>query len=209
MAPTERGFGRDDERLMSLIAQELGGPLQVSALYEETRRLATVDTLTGLLNRRAFLDLMDRERSRCERHGGSIAVLLLDIDHFKRVNDTHGHAAGDAILQGVARVLTKIARRSDFIARWGGEEFVLALPQTGEAGARIAAERVRRGIAETEFVVPDVGTLRVTASIGMSSASVAWQTEALLAGADEAMYAAKASGRNRVQWAVGSSQVNA
>jgi diguanylate cyclase (GGDEF)-like protein len=201
MAPTARGFGRDDDRLMGLVAQELGGPLQVSVLHDETRRLSTIDTLTGLLNRRAFLDLMERERLRFERHGGAISLLLLDIDHFKRVNDTHGHPAGDAVLQGVARVLTQIARRTDLIARWGGEEFVLGLPQTAEVGARIAAERVRRGIADAAFSVSDGGILRVTASVGMSSSSASWTTEALLAGADEAMYAAKAGGRNRVEWA--------
>jgi two-component system cell cycle response regulator len=202
LAPTARGFGREDDRLVGVVAQELGGPLQVSALYEETRRLSTVDALTGLLNRRAFLELTERERLRFERHGGAISILLLDIDHFKRVNDTYGHAAGDAVLCAVAGVLTRIARRTDIIARWGGEEFVLALPQTGESGARIAAERVRRAIAETDVSLPDASRLRVTASIGMSSSGKSWTTQGLLADADEAMYLAKAGGRNRAEWSV-------
>jgi two-component system cell cycle response regulator len=99
----------------------------------------------------------------------------------------------------MARALTSIARRSDFVARWGGEEFVIALPQTGEAGARVAAERARRAIAEASFPTPSAGILRVTASIGVSSSDSPWKTETLLAAADEAMYTAKARGRNRVE----------
>jgi two-component system cell cycle response regulator len=198
IAATTRGFGRDEQRMVSLVANELGGPLQMTALYEDTRRLATVDALTGLLNRRAFLDAIERERARSDRHRWPLSLLLLDVDHFKRVNDTHGHAAGDAVLQGMARALSSIARRSDFVARWGGEEFVIALPQTGEAGARVAAERARRAIAEASFPTPGAGILRVTASIGVSSSDAPWRTEALLAAADEAMYTAKARGRNRV-----------
>jgi len=201
IAPTIRGFGRDEQRMVTLVASELAGPLQMTALYEDTRRLATVDGLTGLLNRRAFLDAIERERARSDRNRWPLSLLLLDVDHFKRVNDTHGHAAGDAVLQGVARVLNSIARRSDFVARWGGEEFVIALPQTGEAGARVAAERARRGIADASFPTPGAGILRVTASIGISSAECPWRTETLLAVADEAMYTAKSRGRNRVECA--------
>jgi diguanylate cyclase (GGDEF)-like protein len=99
----------------------------------------------------------------------------------------------------VAQILNGVARRSDVVARWGGEEFVIALPQTGEAGARIAAERVRRAIAEASFPVPGGEVLRVTASIGAASGVSPWSTEQIIAAADEAMYAAKARGRNRVE----------
>jgi diguanylate cyclase (GGDEF)-like protein len=203
LAPTARGLSRDEKRMVSLVANELGGPLQMTALYEDARRLATVDALTGLLNRRAFLDLIERERARSDRHAYPLSVLLLDVDHFKRVNDTRGHAAGDAVLQGVARVLEKVARRSDVVARWGGEEFVVALPQTSEAGARIAAERARRALAEAIHPVPGGEPLRVTASIGVASADAPWKVDLLVASADEAMYAAKARGRNRVESAAG------
>ncbi|HLK36025.1 MAG TPA: diguanylate cyclase, partial [Polyangiaceae bacterium] len=201
MAPTARGLGREEQRLVSLVACELGGPLQMTALYEDTRRLATVDSLTGLLNRRAFLDAIDRERARSDRNMWPLSLLLLDIDHFKSVNDVHGHAAGDAVLKGVAGVLSKVARRSDLVARWGGEEFVVALPQTGEAGARIAAERARRAIAEAAIKTPAGTPLNVTASVGVSSGMAPWKTEPLLVAADEAMYAAKARGRNRTECA--------
>ena len=109
-------------------------------LIEDTRRLAATDMLTGLMNRRAFIEFMARERSRSDRHSFAISLLLLDVDHFKKINDTKGHAAGDAVLKGIAQVLLRIARQSDMVARWGGEEFVLALMQTSEAGARVAAE---------------------------------------------------------------------
>jgi two-component system cell cycle response regulator len=199
VGPSWRGISREEKRVLALVAGEMGGALQMTTLYEDARRLATIDTLTGILNRRAFLDNVERERSRSTRHQYPLSVLLLDVDHFKRVNDTHGHAAGDAILQGVARVVTQVARRSDIVARWGGEEFVIALPQTGEAGARIAAERVRRAIAEADFLIPGGVVLHVTASIGASSALAPWTSDALIAAADGAMYAAKARGRNRVE----------
>jgi len=199
VAPSWRGISREEKRVLSLVGSEIGGPLQMTALYEDARRLATLDTLTGILNRRAFLDAMERERSRSTRHMYPLSILLLDVDHFKRVNDTYGHGAGDAVLQGVATVLVRVARKSDIVARWGGEEFVIGLPQTGQAGARIAAERVRRAIAEATFPIPGAPPLRATASIGASSAPAPWTTEAVVAAADEAMYAAKGRGRNRVE----------
>jgi two-component system cell cycle response regulator len=200
VAPTARGLSRDDERLLSLVATELGGPLQMAALFEDARRLATIDMLTGLLNRRAFLDAIERERSRSVRHAFPMSLLLLDVDHFKNVNDERGHAMGDIVLQGVARVLESVARKSDFVARWGGEEFVLALPQTGEAGARVAAERVRRAVAAASHTVSDKGDpVRVTVSIGIASSPAPWSIDDLVGSADAAMYAAKVRGRNRVE----------
>lgn len=199
LAPTARGFSRVDQRTIALVATELGGPLQMSALYQDAQRLATIDGLTGLLNRRAFLDVIERERARADRHSFPMSLVLLDIDHFKAVNDRRGHAAGDGVLQGVSKVLTAVARRSDCVARWGGEEFVIALPQTGDAGARVAAERLRRAIAEASHVVPAGEPIRVTASIGVSHAEAPWQIEALVAAADCAMYTAKQRGRNRVE----------
>jgi two-component system cell cycle response regulator len=201
IAPTSRGMSRDERRLLSLVAAEAGGPLEMIALYEDARRLATVDSLTGLLNRRAFLDLLDRESARSERHAYVLSLLLIDVDHFTRINDTHGHAAGDSVLQGFARVLDGVARRSDVVARWGGEEFVVALPQTGAAGARIAAERVRRAIADARYPIAGAEPLRMTASIGAATAQPPWCKEAVIAAADEAMYAAKGRGRNRVEFA--------
>src|SRR5258708_35439127 len=130
-----------------------------------------------------------------------MSLLLLDADHFKRVNDTHGHAAGDAVLQGFARILQSVARRSDVVARWGGEEFVVALPQTGAAGARVAAERVRRALADAPFPIPGGEVLRMTASIGAATGHPEWDKDAIVAAADGAMYAAQSPGRHRAQHA--------
>jgi two-component system cell cycle response regulator len=202
ISPGRRGASHDDRRLIALLANELGGPLRMASLVAEARRLASTDTLTGLLNRRAFIERIERTRASADKELFPMSMLLLDVDHFKKVNDTLGHDAGDAVLQGVARVLMSIARKSDFVARWGGEEFVVALAQTAEAGARVAAERVRRAIAEARYVLPNGTEHRATASVGLASAEgPAWQTEELLGRADKAMYAAKHRGRNRVETA--------
>ncbi len=202
LAPARRGASHDDRRLIALLANELGGPLRMAALVAEARRLASTDTLTGLLNRRAFVERLDKARAASDKQLFPISVLLLDVDHFKKVNDTLGHDAGDAVLQGVARTLSSIARKSDFVARWGGEEFVLALTQTAEAGARVAAERVRRAIADARYMLPSGQEHKATASVGLASAeSPEWQLDDLLGRADKAMYAAKHRGRNRVETA--------
>ncbi len=199
LAPEARGLASDDKRIVTIIARELGIPLRIALLVEDTRRLASTDALTGILNRRAMMEMLERERSRSSRYGFPISLLLLDIDHFKRVNDTYGHPGGDAVLQGVSRLLRSLARLSDIVTRWGGEEFVVALPQTGAAGARIVAERLRRTLADTRHVLPDGVELIVTASIGVASMDAPWNIETLIHEADTAMYAAKARGRNRVE----------
>ncbi|MBX3230360.1 MAG: diguanylate cyclase [Labilithrix sp.] len=202
MSPSRRGASHDDRRFVALLANDLGGPLRMAALVAEANRLASTDTLTGLLNRRAFVERIEKAREASATQLFPMSMLLLDVDHFKKVNDTLGHDAGDAVLQGVARVLSAIARKSDFVARWGGEEFVLALSQTAEAGARVAAERVRRAIADAKYVLPNGTEHRATASVGLASAeSGDWQLDDLLGRADKAMYAAKHRGRNRVETA--------
>jgi two-component system cell cycle response regulator len=201
LAPSRRGASHDDRRLIALLAAELGGPLRMASLVAEARRLASTDTLTGLLNRRAFVERIEKARATSDKLL-PMSMLLLDVDHFKKVNDTLGHDAGDAVLQGVARVLSNIARKSDFVARWGGEEFVVALAQTAEAGARVAAERVRRAIADAKYPLPNGSEHRATASVGLASADGSeWQLDELLGRADKAMYAAKHRGRNRVETA--------
>jgi two-component system cell cycle response regulator len=192
LAPGRRGASHDDRRLIALLAAELGGPLRMAALVAEARRLASTDTLTGLLNRRAFLERIDKARAASEDKLFPMSLLLLDVDHD----------AGDAVLQGVARVLSNMARKSDFVARWGGEEFVVALTHTAEAGARVAAERVRRAIQDARHQLPNGEFHKATASVGLASAeNDAWVLEDLLGRADKAMYAAKHRGRNRVETA--------
>lgn len=203
LGPSRRGASNEDRRVFSLLTEELGGPLRMAALMAEARRLASTDTLTGLMNRRAFFEKIDLVRKA--KPESPMSLLLMDLDHFKQVNDKKGHDAGDAVLQSVAQVLTGIARKTDVVARWGGEEFVVGLMHTAETGARIAAERVRRAIAETPAKLPSGEMLPVTASIGLSSVAsmdgLAWDLDDMLTRADKAMYAAKGRGRNRVETA--------
>ncbi|HEX7603004.1 MAG TPA: diguanylate cyclase [Polyangiaceae bacterium] len=187
-----------ERSILRLLAAELAGPLRIQRLMEEARNLARTDALTGLMNRRAFTEASERELARAERYALPLSVCILDVDNFKRVNDTHGHASGDAVLVGLARILKTMARRSDLTGRWGGEEFVLLFPQTGDAGARIAGDRVRRAVAEAKFPSP-AGDLTVTVSIGIAGARPPFTLEAAVANADKALYTAKSRGRNRVE----------
>lgn len=188
----------DAKRAVGLIAYELGGPLKIMGLLEQVQRQAATDLLTGLLNRRAFLALAESERARSERYGGPISFLMLDVDYFKSVNDVHGHSAGDAVLRGIARALEDTTRATDIVCRWGGEEFVIALPHTPLADALVVAERIRACVEATTHELPGGASLRVTASIGASAAVTTWSPDQLIGQADAALYEAKATGRNRV-----------
>jgi len=154
--------------------------------------------LTGLLNRRAFLAVMHTEIAHARRYGNAFSLLLLDVDHFKLVNDTHGHAAGDQVLAAVGAMLQTQLRHPDTAARWGGEEFVVALRSTDEAGAVQVADRVRLALQALEIGEP-AKTIRVTASIGAAQYAPGESVEDLTERADQAMYRAKLGGRNRVE----------
>ncbi|OAI54824.1 hypothetical protein AYO44_03105 [Planctomycetaceae bacterium SCGC AG-212-F19] len=159
--------------------------------------LATRDGLTGCLNRRAFLEELETQWNSALRYGYPLSCVMLDIDYFKGVNDSHGHAVGDQILVHVARQLDALKRAGDVLGRYGGEEFCLLLPHTDIEAAAAAAERLRQGIAESKCE-----PIGVTVSIGVSATSLgAEQGEALLVQADHALYAAKRAGRNRaIRW---------
>ena len=188
------------KRTVGLIAYELGGALKIISLIAQVQRQAATDSLTGLLNRRAFLELVVREQTRSDRYEYTTptSFLIVDVDHFKSVNDLHGHPAGDAVLRGVARVFKTVTRTSDIVCRWGGEEFVVVLPHAHLEDAFVAAERIRAAIQAMTHELPGGGTLVVTASIGVSFAIPPWSPEQMLAKADAALYEAKATGRNRV-----------
>ncbi len=166
---------------------------------EELRRLATVDELTGLHNRRHFFEVGERllERLRCD--GRPAALLLFDLDHFKAINDTHGHAAGDRVLRAVAARCRRVLRPGDLLARLGGEEFAVLLPDTPRLPALRVAERLRRAVAGLRVQVAPGTTVGPTLSAGIATAEeVAGGLDRLLAAADRALYRAKAEGRNRV-----------
>lgn len=199
LGPSERGASRDDRELVSIVAAELGGPLRVVSLVEQMRRLAMSDPLTQLLNRRAFTEAMTRALASFDRHGTPTAVVMIDVDHFKQVNDNYGHDAGDVVLTGIAALLRGSARRNDVVARWGGEELVLGLSHTGLPGAGLAGERVRRAVMEARFRLPNGTELALTASVGVAAAVRGELLDALVARADRAMYLAKSRGRNRCE----------
>lgn len=159
--------------------------------------LAHHDALTGLLNARAYAEQAERLLDGARRQGAPCAVLFVDLDHFKRVNDEHGHAAGDAVLRGVAQTLAVHIRASDLLGRVGGEEFSVLLPYTELAAALLVAENLRVAV---EALMPDIGhkCLRVTASIGVAAERGTGSFQTIQHAADEAMYLAKARGRNRV-----------
>lgn len=199
LALAPRDSTRDQDReLIDILSRELGGPLRTASLVEESRQLARHDVLTGLFNRRAFAEALDAEVQRCVRHALPLSVMLLDIDHFKVINDTHGHQAGDMVLRAVGKTLAATARRSDICARWGGEEFIIVLAQTDFASGLVAAERIRKLIEGLDVVSDKGHAIAVTASIGVTSLYASDTLESFLERADRAMYVAKSTGRNRV-----------
>ncbi len=161
-------------------------------------QLAQLDPLTGLNNRRAFYDKTRALWSQAVRHAHPASVMLFDIDRFKQINDTHGHAHGDDVLKAVARMLRDSVREEDILARWGGEEFIVFLPETGRDEGMALAERLRAATADLR-VAGEAGETRITASIGIAQAeSEHFTLDALIASADECLYQAKQQGRNRV-----------
>lgn len=168
-------------------------------LQEELRLMANTDPLTGLLNRRRFLEQAETEFLRSQRHGHELAAVLLDIDHFKTINDTHGHFVGDQALIAMSCATDNLLRGTDILGRWGGEEFVILMPETPLSGAAILAERLRKLLAQLA-VDTAAGTLRFTVSAGVAARSRldAGITD-ILQRADTALYAAKQHGRNRIQ----------
>jgi diguanylate cyclase (GGDEF)-like protein len=179
--------------------EELASEIVARKMMEgELRRIALTDGLTGVLNRRGFDDVVRSVTAGARRYGHALSVVAVDIDHFKRVNDLHGHAAGDTVLMTIAALIADELRRdTDSISRVGGEEFMLLLPHTPAAGAAILAERLRRRVLETPITVGDT-VIHVTASFGVRELPTHGDSERMLIEADDALYRAKQQGRNRV-----------
>jgi two-component system cell cycle response regulator len=204
----EAALGPADVEFADTVVGAAVSAIRRAQMIESTRAdkqrlevLARTDPLTHTANRRALMERLNGELERARRYALSLSVLMVDLDHFKLVNDTYGHPIGDEVLRSTARVLQREARNVDVVARFGGEEFVVVLPETGEEGAVRVADRIRARIAE-QAVMPGAGydTARVTASIGVASvpSSVVNAAEDLIALADQALYRAKAAGRNQV-----------
>jgi len=184
----------------NLDAQVASRTAQLQAALDEIRALTVTDALTGCFNRRHLDARLSEETLRCHRSGYPLAVLMADIDHFKNVNDSLGHAAGDSVLRGVADVFKDaMRRRLDWVARFGGEEFVIVLPDTDIGRAVAIAERLRQAI-ETTRLSHSGHEIRVTASFGVAECLETDDAASLLARADTMLYRAKQAGRNRVVW---------
>lgn len=169
---------------------------ELADVLSRIRELATRDDLTGLINRRHMRELLETECSRTPRAPQPWSVALLDIDHFKRVNDQHGHAVGDSVLRAVAQAGLSVIRQGDVLARWGGEEFVLLLRDVEPDVATMAVERLRKALA-AHAVDVDGSCVKVTVSVGIAPHIVGEPTEQTLARADAALYVAKEKGRNQ------------
>jgi diguanylate cyclase (GGDEF)-like protein len=172
---------------------------QLDAANRRLAELADTDGLTGIANRRHFDQVLSDEHKRATRYKRPLSLAMVDIDHFKKINDTHGHAIGDVALKAVSAALAETIRQSDRVARLGGEEFGIVAPEVGPAGGFTLGERLRKRVEELT-VAGEAGPFPVTISIGVVSWDGACPTtiESLLKSADDALYQAKASGRNRV-----------
>ncbi len=192
----ERDWENEEILMVKTVSDQLAVAISHARLFQQVQMQAMTDSLTGLFNHRYFQERLDREISLCDRNGGKLSLILLDLDHLKRINDTHGHRAGDTALQHVASVMRKTVREVDICVRYGGEEFVIVLPDCGRESAIEVAERLRESIASVP--VEKIG--QVTASIGVASYPSSASTKIeLIEMADRAMYFAKAAGRNRVR----------
>jgi two-component system cell cycle response regulator len=190
-------FPTDRREMLGVIANQVAISMQNARMYEIVEEQATTDGLTGLSNHRTFQERFSAMLGRAERRGFAVSLLLTDIDHFKKVNDTYGHPTGDEVLRRVAAILKASARKIDITARYGGEEFAIVLEGTDRAGAFQLAERIRQEVAQQSFASPQ-GAFQATLSIGVAGyPDDAREKAEIIARADQSLYAAKHGGRNR------------
>lgn len=191
----------EDTALVNAVAVQVVGAVDKSMQLVVTRHEATTDAMTGLYNYRFLISYLDQQVNVAERAGSSLSVLMLDLDHFKAINDTHGHLAGDAVLRAVASLVVETIRKSDLAARYGGEEFVIVMSNTGREDAELVAEKVRQAVAAMEVTLDEGLRVGVTVSIGgVSFPDGTRGARNLLDLADRALYQAKRAGRNRVEF---------
>jgi diguanylate cyclase (GGDEF)-like protein len=192
-------FAAKEIDLLRKIAGQIGQVIDTIFAYQHTRELSYTDELTRVFNRRYFNQRFEREMQRAQRYGRALSLIMIDIDHFKTFNDTHGHLWGDTTLKQVAQILEKSLRKADILARFGGEEFVILLPEIDKEHGRKVAEKLRRAIERTDFpkaITQPLG--RLTISLGLAAfPEDAKEAEALIDHADQGLYLAKSRGRNQ------------
>jgi diguanylate cyclase (GGDEF)-like protein len=198
LSPSAPEFSPDSLDLARWLGSQAAVALENARLHRLVERQAVTDGLTELANRRQFEQALASEINRAERFGGTLALILADLDNFKQVNDRYGHQAGDEVLRRFAEVLRETVRDVDLPARYGGEEFAVLLPQTDIEGAEHLAERLRQAVAERPMTTRPGSLVACTASFGVASFPDSSTPAALFAAADEALYRAKAAGKNRV-----------
>ncbi len=189
-------------KIGSAIFKFLSGSGIETSYHEEIYRMTIIDGLTGAHNKRYFIEFLEREIARCSRYGRPLSLLMFDIDHFKAVNDTHGHLTGDHVLKEMCRRLLGRIRKEELLARYGGEEFACVLPETDNAGAMAFAEQIRILVGGTPFEY-EGDSFTVTVSVGVATLNndggdMVLEATALIKLADENLFAAKHAGRNRV-----------
>jgi two-component system cell cycle response regulator len=190
-------FGKDAREMLGVIANQVAVSIENAKMYKQMVTMATTDGLTGLLNHRTFQERLADLLGRADRHGHSLALILTDIDHFKKVNDTYGHPVGDQVIKRVAKVLEGSVRKIDVVARYGGEELAVIIDGADAAGAAQLAERIRQDV-EKQVIQSEKGPFSVTLSLGIASCPAdATDKQTLIERADQALYQAKHTGRNR------------
>jgi len=192
---SEREFSRDDINFLQAIANVLSAAVQRKRAEEEIHLLATTDSLTGIANRREFTRLLEKEIDRFRRYGTKLSLVMYDIDHFKQVNDNFGHDVGDCILRTLTMLMRENIRTVDVVARWGGEEFMILMPQSDAIAAAEAAEKLREKVVQRRFQQVQ----QLTISLGVTEFAAGDDLNALLKRVDDALYRAKELGRNRVE----------
>jgi diguanylate cyclase (GGDEF)-like protein len=194
------GFGERDVRVMSIVARSAAMALENANLHKKTEELTITDELTGIFNYRYFARKLKEEQRRAARYDLPLSLIMLDIDWFKKFNDTYGHEVGNIVLKGITSVVKKCIRDVDIFARYGGEEFIIILPQTPQIEVSQIGERIRAQIENATFGGGDnMPQLKVTVSVGISSYPENGKSEdELLAVVDQALYRAKGSGKNKV-----------
>jgi two-component system, cell cycle response regulator len=190
----------DQIKIGGAIFKYLAGGNVEALFHEEIYRMTIFDGLTKIHNKRYLLDFLDREIARARRYGSPLSVAMIDIDHFKAINDTHGHQAGDFVLEQAASRIAALVRREQLVARYGGEEFMLVLPELERGQVADMCESIRRA-AEAEPFVFDAAEIRATISIGAAMLDESMDRDAVIHAADAQLYAAKGGGRNRVAMA--------
>ncbi|MGE5554534.1 MAG: diguanylate cyclase [Betaproteobacteria bacterium] len=196
--PPGRQFTKDDQLTLHLIATHAYLVIENAWLYEQVKKLSITDGLTRVYNRRYLEERLDQEYRRSQRHKTFLTVVILDIDHFKQINDVYGHQMGDEVLRKLMELCRQVTRSTDVIGRYGGEEFMVLLPETDLMGGKCVAERLRK-LVETQTFITDKGPIRITISLGICAipAEGVETPQQFVKAADEALYRAKQTGRNR------------